>query len=112
MKKLTKSSFMVLLTFTVLSTPMPGFAKTIGTELSPELRLLIARQKAKANQEIKPDDYIELEDKRDDMFDESNRECGNVNIGNIHNDNKIGRRPTQVNVVVTESIVNLGNDDC
>ncbi len=104
----------VLVFITVVSSTwmQPINASPLGTELDAGLRLVVSRQKAKANQNLEAEDYIQLEDKRDDAFDENNSECGNVNIGNVNGGNKIGQRPRNVTVVVTKNIVNLGDKDC
>ena len=98
----------------VLLTVQPGFSSTVlaselGTELPNEQRLKVSRQKARNMQSIDLEDYIEAADKRDDMYSENNGDCGNVAIGNVTN-NSIGSRPQQVDVIVTEDIINLAED--
>lgn len=83
----------------------------LSTELSAENRLLLARNQAAQNQNISLDDYIGYDDKRADDFTESTGECGNVNIGNIQDNQRIGAAPRTVNVIVTGPVFNTV-DDC
>jgi len=82
----------------------------LSTEIPVGARLLLSRQAAKDNQSIDVKDYISLEDGRDKAFDESTAECGNVNIGNIEKDQRIGSAPRTVNVIVTGPVFNTVGD--
>ena len=85
-------------------------ASQLGTELSDSQRLKVSRIKAKNMQEIQVDDYIPGEDQYDEAQQAANAECGSVNIGNVSG-SRPGVKAAQVDVIITEDIINLA-DDC
>jgi len=68
------------------------------------------RQGAKEAQNINLDSYVDLNDGREDAFNENNRECGNIEIGNVE-PGPIGKPVQKVDVVVLGDVINLA-DDC
>lgn len=111
MNKAIKSTLMMLLITIPYSESHAGSSPILSTDIPVGARQLLIRQAAKDNQSIQVDDYIKYDDKRDDAFDQSTGECGNVNIGNIDQNQRIGTVPRTVNVIVTGPVFNTV-DDC
>ena len=80
-------------------------------ELSDDVNLKIARIKAKSRQMEHQgvDDYIDIDDKRDDMFDENNADCGSVDIGNLETSNRPTFGRTEMQTIVIGDVINTGN---
>ncbi len=85
-------------------------ATTIGTEFTAKQRLKLSRLASKNRQNIDLDSYIQLDDKRQDAFDENNNECGNIEIGNIEKP-RIGQSIKPIDVIVVGDVINVA-DDC
>jgi len=85
-------------------------ATPIGTEFTAEQRLKLSRLASKNRQNIDLDNYIQLDDKRQDAFDENNNECGNIEIGNIEKP-RIGQSIKPIDVIVVGDVINVA-DDC
>lgn len=80
------------------------YAAELGTQLSNEQRAMLSRLKSKNMQQIKVDDYISNQDKKDEMFDDNTSDCGNVEIGNVK-ETRPGMKAPEVNVIVTGDII-------
>lgn len=104
--------FLCLLVFGVLLAPNSSMAgKPISAGVLTDDQLLtVMRQTSKERQNIHLDSYIELGDGHEDAFDENNRDCGNVEIGNVESGG-FGRPRPQLDVVVVGDVINLA-DDC
>ena len=80
-------------------------------ELSDDINLKIARIKSKSRQlaHTDPRDYIESDDKRDDMFDENNSDCGTLGIGNIEETNRPTFGSVSNETIIIGDVINTGN---
>lgn len=80
-------------------------------ELSDDINLKIARIKSKSRQmsHTDPRDYIESDDKRDDMFDENNNDCGSLGIGNIEESSRPTFGPVKNETIIIGDVINAGN---
>ncbi len=110
MNTYTKSLIAALIT--VIFLPNVSLAsKPISAGILTDAQLLtLKRQVAKERQNINLNSYIDLDEGREDAFDENNRDCGNIEIGNVES-GPIGRPVQQpVGVVVVGDIINLAED--
>lgn len=87
----------------------PSFSGEI--ELSNRVNLMISRTKSKARQmeHTGVDDYIDLDDRRDDMFDDNNSGCGSVDIGTLETNNRPTFGRTQMETIVIGDVINANN---
>jgi len=87
----------------------PGHAGEL--ELSDDINLKIARIKSKSRQmsHTDPRDYIESDDKRDDMYDENNSDCGSLGIGNVETSSRPTFGPVKNETIIIGDVINTGN---
>lgn len=85
---------------------MAQSATPIGTDFSAEQRLKLSRLASKNRQNIDLDSYIDLDDKRDDAFDENNADCGNIEIGNVESP-RPGQPVQPIDVFIVGDVINV-----
>lgn len=94
----------------VTSVLIAGQSVVYGGELdlSDEVNVKLARQKAKNRQMIhkKAEDYIDGDKKQ--LLSEKSGDCGSVDIGNISS-KKADFGPKKVDVIIVGDVINAGN---
>ncbi len=74
-------------------------------DLDADILAEIAKEKARANSLRTP----AKNEKGEKSNSDKSKDCGNVNIGNVVSDRRIGFAPVDINVIVIGDILNVNN---